>query len=187
VLPHQIAPLGSETQFQSKIHDSTPKNIANRRSHINNPRDSEGPAQREDFFTAVWIMIWVLILVFSIWIDYEFVNVLVLPVWDQLTVLSPGIPVGITFVTWIFFLIHFFRPLDRAVGVIVSLTLLVAWSVAHRWNLRTPKFRRLSPESLITLFFFSVLFSLLCNISYPLVDKSLRQLNITVKSRRPRK
>jgi hypothetical protein len=111
-------------------------------------------------------MIWVFILVSSIWIGYEFVNIFAPSVWDQLSVLSAGIPVGITAVTWLFFLVRFFRPLDRAVGLIVSLALLVVSSVAHRWNLRKPKFRRLSPEFLITFFCFSVLFYFLCDISY---------------------
>ena len=104
-------------------------------------------------------MFWAYIIVVSIWLGYEFIRFLAPQKWDQLNILSGGIPLGFTFVTWIFFFIRYFHPLNGTIGKITSLFLTFICYFAHQMNHRQFSFRRFSIEfyivftSLMILFF----------------------------------
>lgn len=111
-------------------------------------------------------MIWAYIIVVSIWLGYEFLRFLAPQKWDQLNLLSGGVPVGFTFVTWIFFFIRYFHPLNGAIGKIVSLLLTIACYFAHIINKKRFKFRRLSNEFYVVFCSLMLLFIILADKSF---------------------
>lgn len=110
-------------------------------------------------------MIWAYIIVISIWLGYEFIRFFAPQKWDQLNLLSGGVPLGFTFVTWIFFFIRYFHHLNQTIGVIISFLLTIICYLAHQINPRKFTFRRVSKE-------FYVVFALLMILFFAFADKS---------------
>jgi hypothetical protein len=110
-------------------------------------------------------MIWALILTSSIWLGCELTSILSPPYWDQLTILSCGIPFGFTLSTWAFFFIRIFRALDRITGVIGSLAMFAISAALRHRSRKTFRVRPLRPEFLILLFVLSALYFKLTDVS----------------------
>jgi hypothetical protein len=111
-------------------------------------------------------MLWILIQVASVWCGYEIVNLLAPPKWDQLTILSVGIPLGIAVISWLFFFIRFFASLTASIALAVSIATFVFCYFVHRQNQKPIHFRRFEVEFIFFFFLLSLLFYSLCDVSF---------------------
>jgi hypothetical protein len=111
-------------------------------------------------------MLWVYIVVSSIWFGYEVIRFLAPKIWDELDILSGGAPVGFALVTWLFLLIRYFHPLTVLIGVVVSISLFLLSYFLHLHNPRPLKFRALPGSFLCILAFFTVLCYVLVDLSF---------------------
>ncbi|OHT09660.1 hypothetical protein TRFO_21379 [Tritrichomonas foetus] len=111
-------------------------------------------------------MLFLLIILQSVWFGYEIIGALAPTKWDHLMVLSCGIPFGFTVISWLFLFIRLLVPINLYVGVFVIIILILLNTFLHAVCYRNRYSRTYGTEFKIMSLLSYVLFVIL-------IDKSI--------------
>lgn len=103
-------------------------------------------------------MIWQLIILSSSWLGYEIVNLLAPNSWDVFTIVSGGVPIGITITSWIFYFLKDIFSLGRTLGAVVTLVSFCVSYVIHLANKRAYRFKGLKKTEMILFGYLFIMF-----------------------------
>ena len=101
----------------------------------------------------------------SVWMGYELVFWVSPAVWDQVSVLAAGVPVGFALCSWMGFGVHAVMRMNRGVGVVMCVVMGLCAYFLHGKNKKAVRVRRFRVEFWVMLGVVSLLYLRLTDMS----------------------